>query len=675
MISLDLETFCENDIKKVGLDAYTAHPTFEVMTMGYRLDAGPLSHWQARLEPFPEEARERLLDPDEEKWAFNAGFERRSLVSIGIPTPVEGWRCSMALAYMRGFTGGLGAVGEQMLLPLDKQKQKVGSRLIRKFCMPQRITRNQPHRRRDWNTDPDDWELFCEYNRADVMAEEAVRDRLLSYPIPEDEWLLYELDQRINDRGMPFDRAFATNVSRMSEYRREELLDQMRSLTGLKNPNSQSELLRWLREQGYPFEDIRENTVKRALALDLPCAEVLRLRQWSGKTATKKAATALLSAGEDDRIRYMYKFVGASRTGRWSGALVQPQNLARTPKFLDPEKSSERLDTVTDLIRNGEYEIFPLLVEEPMAVLGGTMRGMFRASPGHMLHICDYSSIEAVGLAWASRCERMLDVFRAGRDIYRDFGMSLYHKAYEDITSAERQICKSACLGCGYGLGPGKVLEDGSSTGLLNYASAMGVSLSPEEALTAVRAYRDTYAEVVSFWWACGDAAQAVLEEHRPVRVGAFLFEYHKPFLTVRLPSSRLLYYYKPRMEIREFRTGKEVWDGEKMVEEIRRRNCLTFMGRNQRTSQWERIVGRGPHLVENLIQALTRDILKVGLQRLDREGFQIVGHSHDEIIVESPVGDSRTWETMRELMIQPIDWLPGFPINAAGFSAAYYRK
>src|SRR6476619_1737592 len=235
----------------------------------------------------------------------------------------------------------------------------------------------------------------------------------------------------------------------------------MRSLTGLKNPNSQAELLRWLRTQGYPFEDIREATVQRALALNLPCAEVLRLRQWSGKTATKKAATALLSAGEDDRILHMFQFVGASRTGRWAGRLVQPQNLQRTPKFLDPEKSSERLDTVTDLIRSGDYEIFPLLVEEPMAVFGGTMRGMFRASPGHMLHICDYSSIEAVGLAWASRCERMLNVFRSGRDIYRDFGVGLYKKAYEAITSAERQICKPVVLGAGYGLGPGRVLEDG----------------------------------------------------------------------------------------------------------------------------------------------------------------------------------------------------------------------
>jgi DNA polymerase len=679
VISLDLETYCDIDIRKVGLDAYTAHPTFEVMMMAYRIDDGPLSHWQSHLEPFPQEVAERLTDPNEHKWAYNSAFERLSLSRwLNLPIPVEGWRCSMALAYMRAFTGGLAAVGEQMLLPQDQQKQKTGSKLIRRFCMPQRITRNQPHRRRDWQTDPGDWDLFVDYNRTDVLAEEAVRDRLLPYPIPADEWEIYALDQRINDKGMPLDRVFATNVARMSEYRREELLDKMRSLTGLDNPNSQSELLRWLKTQGYPFEDIREATVQRALALNLPCAEVLRLRQWSGKTATKKAATALLSAGQDDRIRHMFQFVGASRTGRWAGRLVQPQNLQRTPKFLDPEKSSERLDTVTDLIRSGDYEIFPLLVEEPMAVFGGTMRGMFRASPGHMLHICDYSSIEAVGLAWASRCERMLNVFRSGRDIYRDFGVSLYRKAYEDITSAERQVCKSACLGCGYGLGPGKVLEDGNMTGLLAYAANMGVSLSPEEAVTAVRAYRDAYSEVVSFWWACGDAAQAVLEEGRTIKVGAFRFEYRKPFLLIWLPSGRAIHYYKPRMEMREIRTGKQRWDQEKMrmVDEAYLRKVLTVMGRNQRSTQWERIVARPSHLVENIIQALTRDILKIGLQRLDRAGFDICGHSHDEIIVESREDDTEhTWEKMREWMIQPIEWLPGFPINAAGWAGRYYRK
>jgi hypothetical protein len=909
----------------------------------------------------------------------------------------------MALAYMRSFMGGLADIGEQMLIPADMTKKKTGTKLIRQFCMPQRLTKNQPHLWRDWETDPHDWSLFCEYNIADVVAEEAVRDRALPYPTLEDEWLFYALDQRINDRGMPLDRVFAENVARMSERRREELLAQMRERTGLDNPGSQVQLLRWLNTQGYEFDDIGEHTVTRALTLHSAglqgltdiCVEVLRLRQWAARAATKKAQAALRSAGADDRIRYMFQFGGASRTQRFAGRLVQPQNMARTPKLFDPEHSTDRLDTVTDLIRAGSYEAFDLVVDEPMMVFGGTMRGMFRAREGYRLHVCDYSSIESVGLAWVSGCDRMLQIFRDKRDFYRDFGTALYQKAYEEITSAERQICKSACLGCfgqdtlvltdngwksiidvgrydrvfdgvefvchagvaeqgvkevidlhgvlvtpdhlvlcgdewcqaedvqstrlgrkaivsgigallrlsannetsctidagapgvgstktstgitlnsvrrkvaslartlgfarnrvrsisssthhassstgspigitrscrvagawghlvrgmpvgasvaslpmytgssdtvlrfqawmtkawksigsiitghtnpvtygslqgkyrpaikqfihglriavkqsagpssgngmrrdivarlqfygrstkaylqskssriskivavptydivncgprhrfvvwtdagpmivhncGYGLGPGKVLDDGTMTGLLAYAANMGIRMSLYEAQSAVAAYRETYDEVPSFWRKCDNAAASVLDNGQPVAVGPLLFEWRKPFLLIRLPSGRSIYYYKPRMEWREVRTGRKSWDEKKMmmVEETYMKHVLTYMGRNQRNAKWDRIAGRGASLTENLVQALTRDVLKVGLMRLDEAGFDIIGHSHDEVIVESREGDnSRTWERMREIMIQPIDWLPNFPLGAAGWSGQYYRK
>jgi hypothetical protein len=729
VISLDYETACDLDIRRVGLDCYTAHPSFRVLMAAYRIDDGPLRHWQAHQGPAPVEMIERLRDPAEHKWAFNAQFERLSTArGLAVETPIAGWRCSMVLAYMRSFMGGLADVGEQMLIPADQQKQKLGSKLIRQFCKPQKVTKNFPHVWRDWATDPQDWYTFTEYNKADVIAEEAVRDRLSSYPTLEDEWEFYALDQRVNDRGMPFDRVFATNIALMSERRREELFVKMRELTGLANPNSQRELLRWLNSQGYGFENIGEHTVTRALtlhgqgALGLtePCVKVLRLRQWAARSATKKAQAALRSAGDDDRIRYMFQFVGASRTGRASGRLVQPQNMARTPKLFDPEKSSARLDAVTDLIRQGDYDTFSLLVDEPMLVFGGTMRGMFRARPGYRLHVCDYSSIESVGLAWLSGCDRMLDVFRRKRDFYRDFGSSLYRKPYDEITSAERQVSKSACLGClggdtkvltdsgwkaiihisvfdrvfdgvefvshqgvvdqgtksvidlyglsitpdhlvlcgdewceadevtqnfqlgwkaidlgigafsglcfqsklspikgtveartydiascgprnrfmamtdagpvivhncGYGLGPGQVLPDGSKTGLLNYASSMDILITPDEAQAAVAAYRQTYAEVPLFWRQCDNAADSVLETHQSVEVGPLVFEWVKPFLLIRLPSDRCIYYYKPRIETKEVKTGKTKWDQDKMrmVEETYFKQVLTFMGRNQR--------------------------------------------------------------------------------------------
>ena len=1007
MLSLDYETFSEADLKKVGLDVYSSHPSFEVMMMAYRIDQGPVQHWQAHLEPFPQEIRERLECPHEIKWAFNSQFERIvTRNGLGINTPVEGWRCGMVLAYMRSFMGGLSDIGAQMLIPEDQQKKKNGTKLIRRFCMPQKITKNQRYRRRNYETDPDDWQVFCDYNVGDVVAECAIRDRLLDYPILDDEWLLYELDQRINDRGMPFDRQFAINVRDMSERRRAELLAEMATLTGIDNPNSQVQLLEWLRTQGYPFFDIGSPTMKRALNLNdegaiqlTPiCVEVMHKREWAAKTATKKADTALRTASDDDRIRGMYKFCGASRTGRFSGSLVQPQNMARTPKAFDPEHSSEKLDAVTEMIRQGDYDAFEIMVDEPMGVFGGTMRGMFRAQPGHVLHVCDYSSIESVGLAWAAQCDGILEVFRNKRDMYRSFGVSLYKKPYEEITSAERQICKSACLGClgsetlvltdagwkrivdvelsdrvfdgvefvehsgvidqgvksvidwnglqitpdhlvlcgdewweakylntrlgqqalrsgaggllrlyagqggsctigasvpvvgksenctgiiwnsgnrkavidapmpaflrrraasifnmissrvkslidwrtdimrlslgvnvapaslgrvmlvvgspvdlsmsmslsdivsrfpalwmqglrstasiiteimhrviygswtggysvaikrfsvgspitarqcvqpssgsglpqgieeqaplcersgkgflqsklspirptvevrtydiadcgprnrfmvwtgagpvivhncGYGLGAGEIRDDGSMTGLLAYAYNMGISMSLEESVAAVAAYRQTYSEVPRFWYACGDAAQAVLEGTPEATVGPFTFSYLKPFLLIRLPSGRHLYYYKPRMETREYTRKVRRWDTEQMrftvVEETRLRNVMTYMGRNQHNTQWDRIVGYGPSLVENIVQGLCRDILKAGLMRLDKLGFPIVGHSHDEIIVEAPVGSNRfNWMAMREEMTKPIPWLPGMPLGANGWSGEYYRK
>jgi DNA polymerase len=681
VISLDYETRCELDLRKVGLDRYTSHASFAVLMAAYRIDDGPLCHWEAHKQPLPQDLRERLLDPKEEKWAFNAQFERITTIrGLGIATPVEGWRCSMVLAYMRSFMGGLGDVGEQMFLP--DQKQKIGSRLIRRFCMPQKVSRNQPHEWRDWRTDPHDWQLFCDYNKTDVIAEEAVRDRLLPFPTLEDEWEFYALDQRINDTGMPLDRQFAENVARMSERRRNELLAQMRQWTGLDNPNSQQALLQWLQSQGYEAVDLREHSVTRALnlheagqsSLTNPCVEVLRLRQWAARAATKKAQAALRSAGDDDRIRYMFQFVGASRTGRASGRLVQPQNLTRTPKLFDPEKSTERLDVVTNLIRAGDYDTIDLMVDEPMMVFGGTMRGMFRAREGYRLHVCDYSSIESVGLAWVSGCERMLDVFRQGRDAYRDFGTVLYKKSYDEITSAERQVCKPAVLAAGYGMGPGQILPDGTKTGLLAYAANMGVPMTPTESVAAIAVYRDTYEEVPMLWRACDNAVASVLDNGRPVEIGPLVFEWCRPFLLIRLPSGRCIYYYKPQIEEREIKSKRWRWnkDHMRMEEETYKKNILTFMGRNQRNTQWERIDGRGSHLVENITQALTRDILKIGLMRLDAEGFHIIGHAHDEIIVE---GNERTWEHMREIMRQPIDWLPGFPLNASGYSSVYYRK
>jgi DNA polymerase len=689
VLSLDYETYCDLDIRRVGLDAYMSHASFAVLMAAYRIDRQPLQHWECHEGPVPADLREALLDPQVRRWAFNAAFERLATqVGLGIKTPIAGWRCSMVLSYMHSFTGGLAAVGTQMCLPVDQQKKKTGARLIKIFCGPQKPTKKHPHTRRNWDTDPEEWSEFCEYNKQDVVAEENLRDRLIKFPIQEDEWEFYGLDQEINDRGMPVDLDFVRNVAEMSERRRRELLDEMERLTGLDNANSVAQLLPWLQNQGYPYEDVRQENVRKALnrveelwgTADHPVVEVLQRRLWAAKTSVKKANAALLSAGAGDRIRHMYKFAGASRTNRFSGALVQPQNLTRTPKLFDPEHDSSRLDCVTNMIRRGDYDAFELLVDEPMMAFAGCMRGMFRTRDDEEFHVCDYSSIESVGLAYVTRCERMLDVFRDGRDIYRDFGSRLFKKPYEAITSAERQISKPAVLGCGYRLGPGK-LVDGHKTGLLAYAENMGIELTQDESVLAVTTFRETYAEVKQFWYDCETAVQHVMHTYKPYKLGCLRFEWMKPYLLIQLPSGRYIYYYKPRLEARLVKTGRmrPVYQGGIYLgdeEETYKRTVLTYMGRNQRKNTWERVEAHGGVTTENVVQALTRDILKVGLQRLHKAGFNIVGHAHDEAIAITRKGDNYyNWPRMREIMREPIDWVPGFPLNAAGWSGSYYRK
>lgn len=701
-LNLDFETACDLDLVKVGLDRYSADPSCRVLMAAYRINGDPIQHWQAHEEPIPGELKDALLDPGIQRWAFNAQFERvitRRVLKL--KTPIEGWRCSMVLAYMQSFTGSLADVGIQTGLPQDKQKKKDGDRLIKLFSMPQRMTKNQPYIWRNWKTDENDWQEFCDYNCQDVVAEEAIKSRLIRYPIQEDEWRFYHLDQRINDRGMPLDQRFVHNVIWMSEKRKNELLDEMAAITGLVNPNSRDQILPWLQANGYPYDDLQKETVEKALnrAPELwgclkdaeevePVVRVLRCRQWSSKTSISKAVAARRTVGPGGRVRFMYQFCGASRTGRFAGRGVQPQNMERTPKLLDVEESDEKLNITTDLIRDGNYNGFDLWLAEPMLGFTGAMRGMFRALEGCELQAVDFKSVESAGLAWLANCPRLLNVFREDRDPYLDFGTLFYQKPYEAITRAERQICKPPTLACGYGMGPG-IVKDGVKTGLLAYAENMGVDMTREQAMRAVTVFREGYPEVPQLWYAYERAIRHVLTTHTPFEVGPVRFEWMKPYLLMRLPSGRYVFYYKPRLEQRTVSTGR--------MKKIRSRGMaehgapagvlievpdtyvktvFTYLGRNQKTTQWERVEGRGSLIVENCDQAMTRDILKVGLQRLHKAGFYIIGHSHDEAIAMQRIGDNRfTLDLMKELFKAPIEWAPGFPLGASAWQGKFYRK
>jgi DNA polymerase len=715
-LHLDYETKADTDLTKVGLDTYSSPKSNPAILMGaYRINRGatkgPLQHWEAHKRRIPNDLKEALLDPRVQKWAFNAQFERvMTRRVLEIPTPRGSWRCSMVLAYMQSFNGGLGEVGEQCGLPIDKQKLTDGRRLIRKFTIPYNQKEMREAREaipalfKDWDSDPEDWEFFCDYNKQDLIAEEALKSRLIRFPIQESEWEFYELDQLINDRGIPVDHKFITGVRWMAAHRKAEILNKMVSITGLDNPNSaKHQLLPWLQERGYPYDDLTKESVEKALKRDKSgeiglfdlSKDVLEFRQWASRTSTSKADTALLVTGDDARARFLFQFVGAGRTGRFSGRLIQPQNMTRTPKILDPEHSDERLTMATNLIRNGDYKGFRLFLDEPMIAFTGAMRGLFRAPDGYEFTTCDLSQIEFIGLGYLARCQAVIDVYLSGRDPYKDFGVSFYKKPYEEITSAERQICKPPVLACGYRLGPGKEY-DGVKTGLIAYAENMGVDMTVEEAEHGVKVYRkDKFPEVEQFWYDIEKAIKYVLTTHQPFILGCLRFEWLKPYLLIRLPSGRYLYYYKPILIDRVRRTGKMIRkrvrsqgmfihgvpEGQWVIEEDEEtyvKKTFTFMGRNHHKSSnpWERIDSHGGIVAQNVTEGICRDVLMVGMRRLHALGLNIVGHAHDEIIALTREGDNYyNLDLMREEMTREVSWAPGFPLRAAGWHAPFYRK
>lgn len=672
VLHLDYETYGpEGGPSEVGLERYAN--TSEVLLAAYAFDNGPVNLWDRdEGDEMPAELREALADPAVEKWAFNAQFERWiTNRALGVASPVTNWRCTMVLAYMRSFAFGLEDIGAQIGLPAAYRKMaEEGREFMRLFCGPQRVTKKNPHVRRNAITDPDKWETFRRYCVQDVVTEREIKRRLLPFPTLDDEWRLYELDQIINDRGKPVDRAFVRNALAMAERRREELLDEMRDLTGLANPNSVAQLLPWLRERGYGFNDMGKDTVAKSLredALDPEARHALGLRQWAARTSVKKHETLLQVVGDGDNVRFIYQFAGASRSNRWAGRKVQAQNLPRTPKIIEEE---DRLAFVTNVIRSGDYDMLTLWAPEPMEVIVGTVRSAFGTKDDEEFVVCDLSSIESVSIGWLAKCERILRVFRAGLDVYKDFGSVWLGKPYEEITKQERGWSKPAMLGAGYRLSGGEIDKEGKRTGLWGYAENMGIlDITQEQSHESVRVFREEYApEVKQMWFDYERAASKALKTGRPQRVGPITFKYLQPFLCIVLPSGRHMFYYKPRLERV---TIKPKNGGEPYT-----RTTLTHMGVEQKTRQWKRLPTHGGKITENVVQAFARDVLCVGIVRAHERGFDIRGHVHDEIITLRKRGDPRySVDVLRECMTAPIPWAPDLPLGGAGWTGSFYRK
>lgn len=677
-IFLDYETISEADLIKQGQDVYCDHPSTGVLMATWCEDGDKWYHWNVIHGAFPERLRAIMEDPDIIKQAFNAQFERTiTKYVLGLSTGYEDWRCSMCHAYMMGFSGRLDQVGQQVGVPSELAKMAEGKELIKFFSCP------VPERQRKaagglFRRPADHLEkflLYCVYNVLDVVAEMEITRRINSekYPIPRSEWTLYAIDQEINDRGVPVDLKMATNAIEMRDTRKNELLNELRHITKLANPNSTQQLLPWLKERGYPFDDCKAQSVKTALSrfesnLTEDCIVVLKKRRWASATSPGKYTT-ILRAQRDGRFRYAFQFAGAQRTQRWAGRRVQMQNLPRTPKVIEPNDGDIRkLTLTTEIIREGNYDEMALWMKEPMEAIVGCIRSAFRAERDHEFRVCDLASIESVVTGWLTDCKWFQDVLNSGKDIYKSFAMHLYNKTYEEVTKLERSMAKPATLGCGYRLGGGFETEDFKRTGLWGYAESMGVTMTGEEAAEHVRIFRELCPEIVHYWRDLEYAVERCINSKKDVVCGRVTFEWRKPFVAIRLPSGRRLWYFKPQMITKTMTnpTTKEKWT----------KKQFTYMGMDQKTKKWSRQFTHGGKLVENIVQAIARDILKAGIMRARADGFKIVMHVHDEIVSHERKDDTyHTQERLQHHMTAPLRWAPSMNLGGAGWCGPFYMK
>ena len=653
-LSLDFETYSDIDLLAVGTYRYAADPSTEALLLGWAIDYQPVQLWNIHAgESIPQELEAALWDETVDIWAYNAPFERLILWHVvGYPLPRERFKCTMAYAYSLGFTGSLNQVLDQFNMGVSKDAK--GSRLIHRFAKPQPT--NRKTRRWTIDNDPSGFAEFGEYCKQDVAVERALRRRCreLGDTIV---WPHYWLDQSINDRGMPVDRELVVAAMQMSGEERDRIIDAMRHLTFLHNPNSTAQLSEWFKTHDVIMPNMQAATIvaEIAWAEDHPeeysalLLDVLRLKQEVAKTSVSKwKVLDAMTTEEDPHIRGIYQFVGAGRTGRWAGRKFQPHNLPR-PIISAPESA-------VDALLAGGLPLLSLLWEKPLDALSSALRASIKARPGTKLVVSDLSSIESRLAGYVCGCGAINAIFAKGLDVYTDLATDIFGVPYEDVTKHQRFLAKPAALGAQYMLG-GK--------GLVAYAESFGVVLELDEAQRHIDTYRSKYEEVRTFWYSIEDAYKNVIlhgHDFHLERIGVHVSR-DDEFLKVRLPTARCLYYYRPTVEPRMMPWGEE-------------RDVITYMGRNQFTTQWDRINVHPGKLLENLIQAMARDVLMTGLLRCKRAGLDMIGHVHDEIILVARENEAEaTLDTLNHCMADPLLWAPGLLLGAEGYIAERYRK
>lgn len=653
LLSIDIETYSEVDIKSCGSFRYVDDDSFEVLLFGYKYDEQPriVVDFTAG-EKLPESVLNDLYSEDVLKAGWNNAFERYALWKhFGRYLPPEQWEDSMILATQCGLPASLDAAGKALGLSEDQAKMKEGKALIRYFCNPCKPTKTNGGRTRNLPCHaPEKWELFKEYCGQDVEAEHLIRNMLLRWKPSDVEHRFWCLDARINEKGMKVDKQLAAFAVAMDQRYKEELTEKAVEITGLDNPKSVSQIKNWLFDQeGKEFPSLNKKVIADVVSQlqSDKAKEFMALRSELSKSSTAKYDAMLRSVCRDDHIKGCFQFYGANRTGRFAGRLVQLQNL--------PQNHMATLEEARELVRNGHYSTLKALYDGVSNPLSELIRTALIPEEGHTFLVSDFSAIEARVIAWFAGEQWRLDVFEQGGDIYCASASQMFQVPVEKhgVNSHLRQRGKVAELALGYGGGISAMRSMDKEKMLTNLTDA--------EMQEIVDLWRQTSPRICALWRSIEKAAiRATVQKGSAVStMGNVTFQYENGILFMTLPSGRRLAYFGARYE----ESKRNPW-----------RKELTYMGADQKTKKWTRLSSWGGKLVENLVQATARDVLRDSMLALDAAGFDIRAHVHDEVIVTEPI-NGRSVEEMSEIMGRPIPWAPGLPLRADGYETPFYKK
>ncbi len=656
-LSLDLETKSSVDIAKCGVYKYAESPDFEILLFGVSVNHGPITVYDLACgDKVPEEIIAALSDDRVTKFAYNAAFERVCLsvwLHKNYPQhfktysvrgdPVQNyldpssWKCTMVWAAYNGLPLGLDKVGA--VLGFEEQKLREGKELVKYFCCPCKPTKKNGGR--TWNLPhhaPEKWALFKKYNERDVQVEMQIQERLKNYQVPDFVWDEYHLDQEINDRGIMIDQEMVSQALRIDELSKSDLTARMRQKTGLENPGSVVQMKNYLAENGMEVDTLGKKDVAAMIkAAPENLAEVLALRLQLAKSSVRKYQAMQNAVCADGRCHGMFQFYGANRSGRWAGRLIQLQNL--------PQNHMEDLEEARGLVKAGDYEMLDMLYDSVPGVLSELIRTAFIPRPGYKFIVSDFSAIEARVLSHLAHEQWRAEVFHEGRDIYCESASRMFGVPVEKHgqNSHLRQRGKVAELALGYG----------GSVGALKAMGATDMGIPEEELQPLVNMWRSSNPNITAYWCKVDRAVKDAITQRTRTQVGDIIFEMRNGMLFIALPSGRKLAYVKPRI-------GENRFGGE----------SVTYMGIDA-TKHWSRIESYGPKFVENIVQAVSRDILAYAMRTLSH--CFICGHVHDELIIECSPDVSL--DTVCEQMERTPPWIPGIELRADGYECNFYQK